>query len=279
MSRVHRARTSSSASTVSFTIARAEQFKISADDGMMAIVEPASVGGEEYYVKVNESGSLVKGYAVYNERDSKVHGAIVLSSKFRITSTSSPHEKSYKFMMADRVLDGIAVTFSSTERDLHAELARASGEHIKIKSGDINTPQIRSLVDLDAIYIFLQEELDKNFVIQSFTKNMLATGSIDFEDGDTNCLLFMLSAIHCLGSEGQKDWRTILVKKLKRKAQDVRPAQTCKKFRAGLLAVASAIGKRKRELEDRASLLPFLEDSDEMLEDFDEESIPASPVS
>ena len=77
----------------------------------------------------------------------------------------------------------------------------------------------------------------------------MMTGSIDdfFDGNDTNCLLFMLAGIHALDDGGQKDWQRLLARKLKHKAQGVNPAY--KKFRSGLITLASGLGKRKRELE------------------------------
>ena len=151
-------------------------------------------------------------------------------------------------MMADRVHNGIHVSFAGTQSDLKLELTRATQGFVKCKSGDIDTPQFKSLVGPDEIYVFLQEELSKHFVINSFTRGVLSGTTMDLDGDDTNCLQFMLSALQALDSENDKDWnKRILTEKLKRMEKRTDPEN--ERFRKGLQVVSKTLGKRQRDRE------------------------------
>jgi hypothetical protein len=209
MSRVHRRR--GSKALISFTITRADQLKVADNEDLMAIIEDTD--GVDWQIRLHPHGSLAKGYVVIDAKNARVHASLVLSSKFRVYSSKdgsvNSTEQAFGFLMADRVHDGIVVSFAKTERVLREELQKSVDEYIEEKSGEEQTPQITSLVGLDEIFAFLQIELSKQFVINSFSRDM-RDGKYSVDSDDTNCFQFLLSAMHALDSEAKKDWKRLL---------------------------------------------------------------------
>ena len=98
-------------------------------------------------------------------------------------------------MVADRVEDGLVVTFAATESDLRTTLEESVKEYITKPSGKIDTPQIKNLLFLAtrALQNF-RDQLIAPETYKAAGNTMLLLRTL------TDCMQFMLSALHALDS-------------------------------------------------------------------------------